>query len=83
MLKLFYSDPSKYAFAFQMYMLRACITSFTEATLRSESEPCVCILDRGVWGNVVFAAMQHDCGNINDEQWAAYRSVLKSSKPFK
>lgn len=81
LLHLFYSDQSKYAFAFQLFMLKCCIDNLQQAEHEAKEDGLVCIVDRSLWGNAVFAAMQKDKGNISDNEWATYLRILKTKAP--
>jgi deoxyadenosine/deoxycytidine kinase len=81
LLDLFYKDQAKYAFALQMFMVRSCMANFKLAEEYTK-RGVVCIIDRCMWGNAVFAAMHKNKGNISQEEWEVYISVLKSPGPY-
>jgi deoxyadenosine/deoxycytidine kinase len=82
LLHLFYSNPKAHAFAFQTYMLRSCIANLEKATERARATGKICIIDRCTWGNAVFATLQREEGNISDEEWATYLSILRSGEKY-
>jgi len=75
-LELFYADPKRWSFSFQIEMLRRrslihrlamleCLAGTSAGTL----------LDRGAPGDRVFAKMHHDAGNIHDLEWQTYEAL--------
>ena len=81
LLGAFYKDPPKYAFAFQLFMLRSCIANLELAEAEARESGAVCIIDRCLWGNAVFAAMQREKGNLSEEEWSIYLRILKTKAP--
>ena len=74
-LELFMSDMKKEAFGFQMSMLieRQCLYTKAEQFANSGG---IAIVDRGFYGDKVFAVMHHESGNITDKQMHVYEDVF-------
>jgi deoxyadenosine/deoxycytidine kinase len=92
MLKLFYSDMGRYAFAMQVDMLRqrqavndasTAIAGRSNHYGNSSGRPCVVWNDRSLWGDAVFASVNYKLGNMSDAEFSAYRSILASRGPYK
>lgn len=82
MLELFYPEPNKYAFALQIYAIKSCQNNLVIAHHEAKINGTICIVDRSVWGNVVFAALQCHMGNISVEEWNAYMSIIEHGKKY-
>lgn len=80
-LKMFYDDPTTYAFAFQMYMLTTRIFQMDEAYRQSEKEGKLVFLDRGAVGDVLFALHNYNCGNMTESEMKVYESVTNERFP--
>lgn len=76
MLRLFLSDMKRYAFTFQMYMLVERQKIYMKAVDFARIQGGVSIVDRSLHGDLAFASLHHEYGNITDEEWKAYTSVL-------
>lgn len=76
-LQLFYGDQKRWAFAFQMDMLFRRWELHQLATYEA-----LCgrgaILDRGMPGDMVFAEMHHESGNISNPEWNTYQRMYRS-----
>lgn len=75
MLSLFLSDMKKYAFMFQIYMLQQRRIIYEEAIEFVKSEG-VAIIDRSMCSDIAFCLLHKDMGNISDEEWKTYNSVI-------
>lgn len=64
-----------------MFMLRSCMANLALAEQKSRQDGTVCIIDRSIWGNAVFAALQVQKGNISLDEWAVYLRVMKTNSP--
>jgi len=75
-LELMYSAGAENAFAFQMYMLtqRQHASALDRAT-RSDPPP-IRLHDRSLVGDVVFAVVNRELGNISTAQFLVYRSIV-------
>ena len=72
MIELFYANPSKYAFAFQMMAYISRLTLFKEAI--REHPKCILITERCLLTDYhIFASMLHEQGNMLDEEYAIYK----------
>jgi len=78
LLATFYANPQQEAFGFQCFMLKACISNLEIATCKARELGIVAVVDRSIWGNAVFAALQTDKGNISRAGWEVYLDILKS-----
>ena len=69
-LNLFYKEPVKYGFAFQTYMLSVRLGEL-------EKLPDHAVVDRGLFGDLVFGTASRESGNISKEEFAVYLDLLK------
>ena len=76
LLDQYISDMKKYAYTFQMVMLCKRIEIYRDAE-RFAATGGVAIIDRSITGDFVFATMQHSLGNITDQEFEAYKSLMK------
>lgn len=79
MLDLFLSDMKKYAFAFQMLMLAQRQKIYIQGLDFARRENGVVIIDRSLYGDMAFAMMHVDYGNISGVEWKAYESIMSSA----
>lgn len=82
MLTLFYNDPKKYAFALQVHLATFCQANLAKAHHKSNQNGTICIVDRCLWGNAVFAAMHASSENMSMTEWEAYMSILSKGKYY-
>lgn len=75
MLKLYLSDMSRYSFAFQAVIARERMEVSRSAQAWKDGGG-IAILDRSVLGDMAFASYQREAGNINDQEWEAYSSII-------
>ncbi len=80
-LKAFYDNSSKYAFAFQMYMLTTRLYQMDESTRQADKENKLVFLDRGAVGDVLFALQNYKINNMNDLDMKVYKSVCTERLP--
>jgi deoxyadenosine/deoxycytidine kinase len=73
------SDMKTFGFSFQMLMLRERIKLYQQA-LEKVKEGFVVIIDRGLMGDLVFAKLQVEKGNMTEDQLQQYFSVLEKEK---
>jgi deoxyguanosine kinase len=77
MIELFYSNPSKYAFSFQMMAYISRLAILKEA-IRTHSR-CVIITERCLLTDYnIFASMLHEQGSMLDEEFAIYDKWFKT-----
>jgi len=69
-LSLFYKEPVKYGFAFQTYMLSVRLGEL-------EKIPDHTVVDRGLFGDLVFGTASLESGNISTEEFSVYLDLLK------
>ena len=75
-LELFYSDPKRYAFGFQMEMMRKRWDIHRLAMLECRCATVNgCLLDRGLPGDRVFANLHYQTGNIHQYEWETYENL--------
>lgn len=79
LLELFLKDMKKYAFSFQLYMLSTRQKVYREAIEFSRRENGVAIIDRSLHGDIAFASMHNDAGNISNEEWNVYEDIVSSN----
>src|SRR3989304_1601341 len=76
-LSLFYQDPVKYAFMFQMYFVADRFESFYNRSSSSSSSSSQNIVwDRTFWEDPVFARLNNKLGNINELEYKVYCKVF-------
>ena len=81
MLQLFYSDPTKHAFAFQMmaYISRLAIMQ----TAMDEHHTCILITERCLLSDYnVFADMLYETNKISTEQMTIYKKKCRRNVLF-
>lgn len=72
MLDLFYDDPNRWSAIIQVMFLS---DRFKDLKL-IEKKGHSAILDRSIYGDEIFARTLHDRGQMTDDEFAIYRSVL-------
>lgn len=73
MIELFYANPSKYAFSFQMMAYISRYTMIKQAV--QEHPNSVIVTERCLLTDcAVFASMLHDQGNLLDEEFTIYKT---------
>ena len=70
-LVVYGSDPHKYAFPLQIFMLNARHTAYRKAVESGKST----VFERSVFDDIVFAEANHDMGYIDDRDIATYRTL--------
>jgi deoxyadenosine/deoxycytidine kinase len=80
-LGAFYSNIKRYSFAFQMYMLTTRMYQMDEGYRQADHEERLVLLDRGAVGDTVFALLNHEAGNMDDDELKIYKSVCKQRMP--
>lgn len=81
-LQAFYENPSRYGFAFQMYMLTTRIYQMEEAARLAKDDGTVCFLDRGAVGDLLFAYYNRVLKNLTDTDIGIYKSVCAERMPL-
>jgi len=71
-LSLFYDNPQKYAFAFQLHTAENRLSMHKSIV---DDVPSV-VIDRGLFGDFVFATTAYRVGCISHEELAVYHSLL-------
>lgn len=51
------------------------------AEQKAKHDGTVCVIDRSLWGNSVFASLQVEKGNISLQEWNVYLRVMKTKAP--
>jgi len=75
-LELFYKDPKRWAFSFQVEMLKRRWDLHRLATLEARCGTTEgCILDRGMPGDRVFAWLNYQAGNMHTLEWETYEAL--------
>lgn len=80
LLSLFYQDPKRWAFPFQIEMLRRRGVIHELAMLESQvigSPWRGTIIDRGLPGDRVFAWLHYSQGNIHEVEWRIYEELYR------
>jgi deoxyadenosine/deoxycytidine kinase len=81
LLEQYVSDMSKYAYTFQMIMLSKRLEIYREAQRRAMQGEVV-LVDRSLVGDYVFALLHFRYGNISEEEFQLYCTMLYSEKPI-
>lgn len=81
LLGLFYKDPKRWAFAFQMHALKE---RFNQHTLAAElvNNNTTVIQDRSIYADGCFGITAHELGNMTSEEWDIYAEMFASLKRF-
>ena len=75
-------DMKTFGFSFQMHMQSVRIATYKKA-VEYKDQGYVVIIDRGIVGDIVFAKLQVENGNMTPSQWDAYLEVFgKETLPF-
>lgn len=82
LLSLFINDQKRYALCFQLFMLNKRIETYNLAMQLIKQGGCA-VLDRSLLGDQVFAQLQHEKGNISDEEMKVYRSIAETEARLK
>lgn len=77
LLNQYIYDMKRYAFPFQLFMLRKRIQIYKEAYNFSDNGG-ISIIDRSIFGDYAFCKCQLKSGNITIEEFHEYESILKS-----
>lgn len=76
LLSQYINDMNMYAYSFQMIMLCKRIEIYREAS-RFAEKGGIAFIDRSIIGDITFARMQKDNGNITEDEWNIYLSVVR------
>lgn len=81
LLGLFYTEPKRWAFAFQMFALKE---RFNQHTLASEmvNNGTTVIQDRSIFSDACFGITAHELGNMTIDEWDIYAEMFASLKRF-
>lgn len=72
LLDKFYHDRKRYSFPLQVYFLNRRFEMLKQATVMEEAT----IMDRSIYGDMIFAKLLHDEGNMDRDQFLLYRDLL-------
>lgn len=81
LLGLFYTDPKRWAFAFQMYALKERFNQHTWAAELSNNNTSV-VQDRSIYADGCFGIIAHEQGNMTREEWEIYAEMFAAMKRF-
>jgi len=81
LLGMFYNDPKRWAFAFQMFALKE---RFNQHTLAAElvNNNTSVIQDRSIFSDGCFGIVAHELGNMTTEEWDIYAETFAAMKRF-
>lgn len=81
LMGLFYEDPKRWAFTFQMYALKE---RFQQHTWVSEMvlHGTAGVQDRSIFADGCFASIAHRLGNMTDDEWEVYAEMFGHIKRF-
>lgn len=77
LLRQYIRDMKKYSYAFQLFMLCQRIR-IKEKAVKYAKTGGMAIVDRSICGDMSFARMQRDNGNITEEEWQIYQITMKT-----
>lgn len=79
LLKLYYDDPDRWSMSFQMAMLhrRWAMQMLAAAECCSPYYEGV-VLDRSLWGDMVFARALTQAGKIHPKEWEIYQMAVRN-----
>jgi len=71
-LELYYKDPKRWGLEMQYYLMSRRFEDHQKAieSIWRTQKPCV--FDRSIYGDLAFAILNHEIGNIDDLGWKAY-----------
>lgn len=81
MLGLFYTDPKRWAFAFQMLALKERFNQHTFAAEMANNGTSI-IQDRSIWSDGCFGITAFELGNMVAEEWDIYAEMFGALKRF-
>jgi deoxyadenosine/deoxycytidine kinase len=81
LLGLFYKDPKRWAFAFQMHALKERFNQHTLASELVNSHTSV-VQDRSIYADGCFGITAHELGNMVTEEWDIYAEMFGALKRF-
>lgn len=79
LLDYFLSDIKTHAFMFQVIMANTRVELYRRALLFAQSGG-ISIIDRSILGDIAFASMYHENGDITSEQYNIYWSIINEAK---
>lgn len=71
-LEKFYYDRKRYAFPLQIFFLNRRFKMLKEASAMNES----CLMDRSIYGDVIFAKMLSEGGDMDKDEFSLYQELL-------
>lgn len=81
-LEKFYHDRKRYSFSLQVFFLNQRFRHIKEASKLTNA-----VLDRSIYGDVIFAKMIYDCGEMTTEEFDLYvdlyENMIEHCKPPK
>jgi len=81
LLGLFYTDPRRWAFAFQMYSPKERFNQHTLAAELANNDTSV-VQDRSIYADGCFGITAHELGNMTTEEWGIYAEMFAAMKRF-
>src|SRR5579862_286850 len=79
LLQQFISDMKKYAYPFQVILLQKRIETYRRAEEYTKTGG-VAIIDRSLIGDMTFAKMHVDAGNISADEYQVYLKLIEKEK---
>lgn len=79
LLDLYIKNMKEYAFSFQVIVARERINILKNA-IEYCKDGTICIIDRGLLGDISFARMQYDKKNLTEEEWNVYNKLVRYEK---
>lgn len=78
LLQLFYDDPDRWSASFQFAMLHRRWAMQMAAAAETMLDGGGAILDRSLWGDMVFAKMLMQAGKIHPKEWEIYLMAVRN-----
>lgn len=82
LLKLFLTDPKKYALAMQAWMASSRGWVLSDLARKAQESKTFLYADRGTLGDSAFAIANKLAGNMSDEEFKAYASAVRECEPM-
>lgn len=81
MLGLYYQDPKRWGFTFQMLALTERFAQHTFAAEMAANGRHI-VQDRGIYADGCFGTLVHEDGNMTDDEWSIYADTFGRMKRF-
>lgn len=76
LLNKYLKNPKESALCFQLYMATWRIAALREYLRYGQEKPLIVIVDRSIYGDIIFGKTNHIFGNIDDESFNLYLNTI-------